>query len=352
MKLIDFGKKEFMKVNEFAKKEKYLAILFCIFVLVFAVFSIVKPDMFLLQTNLESMAFQFPEYGIMALGVMLAMISGGIDLSIVAVANFSAIIAVMIMKKIAEIAPEATIAGIFLAIAAAIIVGWLVGFFNGTLVARLKVPAILATLGTMQMLTGISVVLTKGKALNGVPPIYSETGNTPLFGFLPIPLILFIICFALVAFLVIKTVYGASLYAVGANLTAAKFSAVNYKKIISNTYALSGALSAVSGLIMISAYNSAKPDYGSAYMLQCVLIVILGGVSPTGGIGKVWGVLMAILTLQMVSSGMNMFNGLNVHYRSLVWGMLLLGMMVYTYFENNKKIGLNKPLKVSPAKGE
>jgi len=352
MKINEFAKKKFVKVSELVNKEKYLARLFGIFVLVFAVFSILKPGMFLLPTNLEAMAFQFPEYGIMSLGVMLAMISGGIDLSIVAVANFSAIIAVMIMKKIAGPSPDATIAGVFIAIAAAIIVGGLVGFFNGTLIARLRVPAILATLGMMQMLTGISVVLTKGKAISGVPPIYSETGNTPLFGFLPIPLVLFVICFSLVAFIVIKTVYGASLYAVGANLTAAKFSAVNYKRIISTTYALSGALSAVSGLIMISTYNSAKPDYGTAYMLQCVLIVILGGVSPTGGIGKVWGVLIAILTLQMVSSGMNMFNSLNVHYRSLVWGTLLLGMMVYTYFENNKKIGLHKPLKVSPTKGE
>ena len=321
------------------KQERHIFTLLVIFMVIFGVFVVLKPGTFLRPSNFEAMSFQFPEYGVMALGVMLAMISGGIDLSFVAVANFTGIIAVLIMQKAAGLPANQTILIIFVAMLVAIACGGLIGTANGMLVAYIGVPAFLATLGSMQMFTGLSIVLTGGRAIGKMPRIYSEFGNSQFFGFLPLPLLVFVICFVCVAFLLRYTSYGANVYLVGSNLQAAKFSAVNYKGVLIRTHLIAGILSAVGGLIMISSYNSAKPDYGSAYLLQCILIVILGGVSPFGGVGKISGVFIAILILQVTSSGINMFSSISVHYRSLIWGLLLLFMIVLNYYEERKRQG-------------
>jgi simple sugar transport system permease protein len=328
-----------MDIVRVVKKERHTFRLLGIFVLICGVFLLLKPGTFFRPSNVEAMSFEFPEYGIMALGVMLAMISGGIDLSFVAVANFTAIIAVLIMQRSAGLPVSQTVAVILLAMLVSTIGGCIIGLLNGMLVAHIGIPAFLVTLGSMQVFTGLSIVLTKGRAIGRMPGIYSETGHSKVFGVLPAPLLMFIVCFIFVAFLLRFTSYGANLYLVGANVRAAKFSAVNYKGVLIKTHMLVGMLSSIAGLIMISSYNSAKPDYGSGYLLQAILIVILGGVSPMGGVGKIGGVLIAILIAQVTSSGLNMFATINVHYRAVLWGLLLLIMIVVDYYEEMKKQG-------------
>jgi len=321
------------------KKERHSLRLLAMLIVICAFFLFLKPGTFTRPSNFEAMSFQFPEYGIMALGVMLAMISGGIDLSFVAIADFTSIIAVLIMQRSAGLPVNQTAGVILLAMLIAIVGGCIIGMVNGMLVAHIGIPAFLVTLGSMQVFTGLSIVLTKGRAIGRIPEIYSETGNSKLLGFLPPPLLLFMVCFVAVAFLLRYTSYGANLYLVGANVRAAKFSAVNYKAVLIKTHMFVGILSAAAGLIMISSYNSAKPDYGSGYLLQAILIAILGGVSPNGGVGKIGGVLIAILIAQVTSSGLNMFSAINVHYRSVLWGLLLLIMIVVDYYEEMKKQG-------------
>jgi simple sugar transport system permease protein len=326
--------------NNFIKldNQRVILILTLFFVIVF--FSIFKFDMFVSTGNFSSICAAFPEYGLMALGIMLAMISGGIDLSTVGIANFTSILAVKIMKT--------TMDGAFLksnstliiigAMAVSILIGTLIGYLNGNLISRIGIPPILATLGSFQLLTGLSIAITGGKTLSGLPEVYSEIGNNLILGIIPLPLIIFVICVIFTWYILNKTKYGLSLYFVGSNNVAAKFSGLNVTKIINKTYLYSGFLSAIAGLIMISNYNSAKADFGSVYSLQCVLIAILGGVNPNGGEGKIGNVILSIIILKLLSSGLNMFPNFNSFFSQFVWGTMLILLMVLNSLRTKMKI--------------
>jgi simple sugar transport system permease protein len=315
------------------KKEddRTVARLFFVLIGVFILMSALKPGLFLRGNNFISMATQFPEYGLMAIGISLTMISGGIDLAVVGTANLSAIIAA---KYLIATVPRGTpsdqaFGPILLAIALALLVGLAAGSFSGFLIARVKIPAILATLGTQQLFTGFAIVLTDGKPLSRLPALYSKIGNKELFGFLPAPFLLYAAAAIAAGFMLTRTVFGLKLFLVGTNAKAALYAGVETKTVLVKTYMISGLLSSLAGLIMMARANSAKADYGAVYTLQCVLIAVLGGVDPNGGLGTIRGVTLAVLILQFLSSGLNMFDHISNFYRDVIWGgVLILALIV------------------------
>jgi simple sugar transport system permease protein len=319
--------KKLNKVND-----NYTLLLLGMLAIVLVFFSILKFSTLWTVPTWQSMAMQLPEYGVMALGVTLCFISGNIDVSFVAVADFSAILAAfyMIQATGENASPEQVNLIIFVAVLIAIGIGALVGLFNGVLVSRLRLPAILATLATQMVFRGLSVVLTRGDAVTGIPGAYSEGGHANLFGFLPVPLLIFIIVFILIAFLLKYTTFGVKLYMIGANPKAAKLSAINVTRMINITFMLTGICAAVGGLLMMSTMSSAKADYGSSYLMTCILIPVLAGVLPDGGIGKMINVLISILIIQVISSCVNMFPELNSYYGNLIWGAMLVIVLMAT----------------------
>lgn len=287
--------------------------------------SALRPDQFLTLNNLRSMAFQFPEFAILSLAVTLAMLTGGIDLSIVGTANLSAILVAFFLRAATAsgVDPEAAI---FLGIALALGIGAAAGLINGVLIAKIGIPPILATLGTSQVFTGIGLGLTGGRAVLGLPDAFSFVGNGAIFGF-PVPFIIFGTCAVLLAVILNRTTFGEKVYLFGTNPLAARFAGLGNERIIIRTYLLCGVLSSIAGLIMMSRANSAKADFGASYILLCVLIAVLGGVNPYGGFGKVMGVVLAVLSLQFLSSGFNILRVSNFA-KEFVWGALLLAVMV------------------------
>lgn len=277
-----------------------------------------------------AMGMQFPEYGVMALGLCLSFISGGIDMSFVAVANLSAIVAVTILNSEAGLANQAQM--ILPAILAALVVGCATGYLNGRLITGFGIPPILATLAMRQVYEGIAIVLTQGKSQSLKDPLYATIGHEKAAG-IPVPVIVFALCFILLYFLLAKTVFGENLYMMGSNPKAARFSAMNVNRMTHMTYMLAGLMAAVGGALMISTYNSAKPDYGSSYSMQCILICILAGVSTFGGKGKLGNVVLSILIVQIISTGVNQFPTLNNNVRSFIWGVLLIFMMIINYLQ-------------------
>lgn len=288
-------------------------------------FLVVKTNAFLSTSTWQSMGVQFPEFGLMALGVMLTMITGGIDLSSVGVANMSAIVAATIMVAMAPrgASEGEQITAMLVAVLVALGLGLAAGVFNGFLVSVVRIPAILVTLGTLELFTGVAIVVSEGRPVGGLPIAYSMIVGAKIGG-IPVPLIIFAVMAALVWFALHKMAYGAKLYMLGSNATAAKFSGLNSMTLLMRTYAISGVCASVAGLVMLANYNSAKADYGVAYTLLTVLIVVLGGVNPNGGSGKLVGVLLAIAILQLLSSGLNMFPEISNFYRPLIWGGVLL----------------------------
>ena len=278
------------------------------------------------------MATQFPEYGVMTLGVMVCFISGNIDLSFVYLGNLAAIIACMFMKQInaGTIPVEQTGMVIIAAILIALAIGVIGGLLNGNLITRLGIPPILATLATQQVFKGISVGVTQGDAVSSIPELYGEIGHTDLFGFLPVPLLVFIVIFLIFAFLLRYTTFGEKLYMIGANPKAARFSAINTTKIVNTAFIINGVCAAIGGLLMVSSMNSARADYGSSYLMRCILILVLAGVLPDGGIGKIVNVLISIAIIQSHCNLRQHVPSDQFLLRQPDWGALLIIMLIAT----------------------
>lgn len=320
-------------------KDKNFNRLLILFLMIFVISSILKPSLFLRSSNFISMARQFPEFGIMAIGISLTMLTGGIDLSVVYTANLSAILAAKTMLFLSneQTAPLAMAGIIIISILVSLIVGTACGIFNGFLVTKIGIPPILATLGTQQLFWGLAIVITSGRSISGLPMMYFLIGNIDVFGFIPISLVFFAGIALLFSFLLNKTTYGSRLYLLGTNATAAKFSGLRNDRLLITTYAASGILAAFAGLIMMASTNSTKADYGSSYTMQCILIAVMGGIDPNGGKGNIRGVVLVIIILQMLSTVLNMFENISNFYRDIIWGLALLGIMVFNFITNNRR---------------
>jgi simple sugar transport system permease protein len=307
--------------------------------------TILSGGIFLSGDNFQSMGTQLPEVGLLALAIMITMLSGngGIDLSVVAVANLTAIIAGKITQSIFN-AETQGLEFAFLFPTLAVLAGLGCGLVNGMLVAFGNFTPILATLGTQLVFGGIAVVLTNGSALSlGYIDAFVQIGNGQLFG-IPIPFILFLIVSSILAWLFTNTRYGFRLYLTGTNAKAAHFAGINNRNILLLTYTVAGVLAALSGIISASRASSAKADYGSSYLLIAILISVMGGVNPAGGSGKVLGLVLASFALQMLSSTLNLI-GLSNFLKDFTWGLLLLLTIALTSSTANPAFNFFKPKK-------
>ena len=324
------------------RKDRHISRLVIMIVAWMIFMAITRFSKFYTVINFTTMASQFPEFGIMALGGMLCMITGGIDLSSVGVANVTSITMGMFMKT-QMVEGSISAFTMIAAFAMAICIGLVVGAINGALISKIKIPPILTTLGMNQLVTGISMVITGGNAVSDLPMNYAETINQKLIkvipgkrgvmqGVLPVQLIFFVVIALIVWFLLARTSFGKKIYMIGTNENVARFSGVKVDQMLIKTYAISGICAAIGGMIMLANYNSARSDYGSVYTLQCILIVVLGGVDPKGGRGKISGVLLAIILLRLLETGLNRFPQISSYYINLIYGAVLLLVMVLNYF--------------------
>ena len=324
------------------RKDRHISRLVIMIVAWMIFMAITRFSKFYTVINFTTMASQFPEFGIMALGGMLCMITGGIDLSSVGVANVTSITMGMFMKT-QMVEGSISAFTMIAAFAMAICIGLVVGAINGVLISKIKIPPILTTLGMNQLVTGISMVITGGNAVSDLPMNYAETINQKILkvipgkrgvmqGVLPVQLIFFVVIALIVWFLLARTSFGKKIYMIGTNENVARFSGVKVDRMLIKTYAISGICAAIGGMIMLANYNSARSDYGSVYTLQCILIVVLGGVDPKGGRGKISGVLLAIILLRLLETGLNRFPQISSYYINLIYGAVLLLVMVLNYF--------------------
>ena len=315
-------------------RDRHITRLLVIMALVLLAMAVLNPKVFYSASNFTSMAVQFPELGFLSIAAALVLMSGGIDLSVTGTAVLSGIVAARIM--LASDAPEGPSVGVVvLACIAALLVGLLCGAVNALLVARVGIAPMLVTLGTMNLFNGMGVVLTKGSALSGFPESFLAIGNGKVLG-VPVPLLLFVLATVILAFFLNRTKLGYKLCIYGSNPVASFFSAINNIRVVSVTYIMSGFVSAIAGLIMVSRVNTAKADFGSSYGLQALLVAVLGGVDPSGGSGKAAGIFIAIVTLQFLSSGFNLLH-VSSFLKDLAWGVLLVFVMVLNVVSARRK---------------
>ena len=286
--------------------------------------AVISGGTFLDIYNLQSMAGQVPEIGLLAIGVMLAMCAGngGIDLSGIALANLSGVLSAVVATSLfAGAEHEVAFSVVF--IAGAMLVGLLGGMFNGFLIARFNLTPILCTLGTQMAFTGLAVVVSEGRAVTvGSPHLLASIGNDALF-FVPISFLIFIGVATVVGAAVRYTPYGLWLMLMGTNPKAAYFAGFPKLRVTLATYAVSGTLSGLAGVIIAARNVNVKFDYGSSYLLIAILIAVMAGVKPEGGYGRVVCVVLSAIALQVMSSLLN-FGGLSNFVRDFAWGVLLL----------------------------
>ena len=299
------------------------------------VFSILSPNIFFSPNNFKSMSYQVPEIAILSIAVMLSMLTGGIDLSIVSISNAAALVAAWVMTSKSDTTGTESLMWILIACALGIIVGLIAGGINSILIAKLDVTPILATLATMTLFNGIAIGMTDGVSVSGLPQEFMRVGNGTFFG-IPTPFVLMIIIAGAVGIWINRTTLGLKVFLVGTNRKAAQYSVMGDRKVIAWVYLASGFLSALAGLIIASRTSAASPDFGSSYILLAIVIVVLGGVNPMGGFGTVTGVILATVVLQMVSSGFNALRFSQFFYLAAQGGVLIFVMILNVVLENRR----------------
>ena len=289
------------------------------------VFGLLLGDQLFSVGALQSMAFQLPELGILSLAMMVALLSGGLNLSIIATANLCALTMAWVLTHQVPGAEGFMWGGWqVIAVFAGIAVAAVIGVINGAVIAYLGVSPILATLGTMTMCKGLSIGLTRGNVISGFPDPIVFLGNGTISG-VPVAMIIFLALCAPVAVMLNKSPFGHKIYMIGSNEKATRFSGVDTRRVVLKIYVLSSLLAVAAALVMMARFNSANASYGESYLLVTILAAVLGGVDPFGGFGKVGGLMMALILLQVISSAFNLLN-FSPFLTVAIWGALIIGV--------------------------
>lgn len=301
--------------------------------LALALFTVMLPGRFLTDSTFMSMAFQLPELGLLTLAMFIAILSGGLNLAIIATANLTALfIAWTLMSALpADAGTGMQLLWLLIAIIGAMLIAAVIGVITGVMVTRIGAHPILVTLATMMTLNGIGIWLTKGAAVSGMPSVVQALGSNTLLG-MPLPLWVFLIAAALLALFLGKTRAGKCIYMGGSNINATWFSGINTHRMVILVYVISSLLCVLAGLIMMARFNSARMGYGDAYLLLTVLAIILGGTDPNGGFGRVTGVVLALIALQVLSTGFNLMN-ISQHVSLAMWGAVLIVVLAFKQFK-------------------
>ncbi len=292
--------------------------------LALALFALLLPGRFFTGSTFMSMAFQLPELGLLTLAMFIAILSGGLNLAIIATANLTSLFIAWLLLHFrpASAGTAMQLLWLGLGLAGALLIATLIGVITGLMVTRIGAHPILVTLATMMTLNGIGIWLTKGTAVSGMPETVRALGADTLLG-VPLPLWLFLAAAALLALFLGKTRTGKCIYMGGSNINATWFSGVNTHRMLIVVYVISSWLCVLAGLVMMARFNSARMGYGDAYLLLTVLAIILGGADPNGGFGRVTGVVLSLIALQILSTGFNLMN-ISQHFSLAMWGVVLI----------------------------
>ncbi len=323
------------KARGFAPHTRGLALLILV---IFAVMSFLVPDKFLRPYNFISLSFVAPELGLLSLAMMVTMMSGGIDLSVIGAANLAAILAGLFFHAVGG-AHGPALSGLSLPLVAggfaiALAVGILAGVLNGILIGWARITPILATIGSGQIFTGLALVLTGGPAIVGFPEYWNFIGNGTLAG-LAVPLWIFLAASLAIAIVLARSEFGISLALIGTNLKAAVYAGLFVRRTIFLSYVGSGVLAAIAGIILSGRTNAAKSDYGISYLLQAVLIAVLGGTDPAGGRASVLGIVLALAALMLLASGMQLLR-LSNFLVDATWGAFLLASIALNLWRSRR----------------
>jgi len=281
-------------------------------------------DHFLSAQNLINVVRQSVYLIIVSLGQMLALLTGGFDLSVGTIVALTSVVGAMAMAAVSAASPDNVWLAIAVGCLAGVAAGTLVGVTNGLGVAVFNVQPFMMTLGISSVGFGIALYLTGGVPVYGMPPQFGQVfGFGRIGGVVPVPVIVAIVICALTWVLVNRTALGRYFYAVGGNVKAAHLSGINTRLTLFLTYTLCGFLSAVSGMLLTARLETGEANIGASMPLESIAACVIAGVSLRGGVGRVGNVVLGALFINLVQNGMNLAK-IESYLQTVVLGALLI----------------------------
>ncbi|PPA87291.1 ribose ABC transporter permease [Brevibacillus laterosporus] len=276
------------------------------------ILSIVSSD-FLTVSNIFNVLRQVSINALIAFGMTFVILTGGIDLSVGSTLALSSALSAGMMASGGD--P-------FLAIVVGLLAGLVMGAFNGILVAKGNVAPFIATLATMTVFRGLTLVYTEGKPITGLPDSFGMVGKS-FFLQIPMPVIWMLLSFVALYFILKHTTFGRHVYALGSNEEATRLSGVSTTKVKIWVYSISGLFASLAGIILTSRLNSAQPTAGTSYELDAIAAVVLGGISLSGGKGWIVGTLIGAMIIGVLNNGLNLLN-VSSFYQLVAKGAVIL----------------------------
>ncbi len=281
---------------------------------------------FLKPSNLLNITNQIAVIAIVAIGMTMVIITGGIDLSVGSLMALSAVIATLLIREVFG-AREASPWGMTVACLAAIALAGVIGLFTGSLVTLFAIPPFIATLSIMLIASGLAQVLSDGESIYQIPNTFVWLGRGADLGSIPNAVVLMALLYILAHLLMTRTVLGRYIYAVGGNAEAARLSGVPVRRVIVLVYVLTGILAGLGGVILASQLQTGNPNYGLKYELYAIAAVVVGGTSLSGGEGKIISTLLGAFLIAVIHNGMNL-TGVRSHVQDIVLGSVILGAVL------------------------
>jgi ribose transport system permease protein len=281
---------------------------------------------FLKADNLLNIANQIAVIAILAIGMTLVIITGGIDLSAGSLIALAAVLAALLVRNVAG-AENASAMGMLWCGLAAIIVCAVLGLVNGLMVTLCAVPPFIATLAMMLVASGLAFIVAEGQSIYQLPESAVWLGRGADLAGIPNAVVLMVLLYALAHVLMTRTTLGRYIYAVGGNAEAARLAGVPVRRVLLMVYALGGALAGLGGVVMASQLKSGTPTYGVMYELYVIAAVVVGGASLTGGQGKVLATLIGALIIAVIQNGMNL-TGVESYTQKVVLGVVILAAVL------------------------
>ena len=297
-----------------------------VLIIMIAVFACFSKN-FLTVNTLFTILKKVAITGIISVGMTFVLLTGGIDLSVGSISGCTAVTAAILMKNYNLAIPFTLLITLVLAL--------IYGLFNGFCITKLNIPPLIATLGLQISLRGLAYIVTSGLPVFGFNNTFSKFASGTVLS-IPYPVILLAVIFVIGIFLLHKSTIGRHIYGIGGNEEASRLSGINVVRVKLFAYSVSGLLSGIAGLVLLSRTNSGQPSLGSGYEMDAITAVVLGGVSLNGGIGKLPMVIIGVLIMGILSTGMIMCS-INDYVQQLVQGLVLILAVAFSQFASKTK---------------
>lgn len=282
--------------------------------IVFTVSCSIMGKNFLTLNNVMNIINQASINAIIAIGASIVILTGGIDLSVGSVVGF---VGIFLALRIKDGVP------IPIAILMCLLCGALIGLFNGVLISYGKVPAFIATLGSMQAVRGLAQIINGGQAVSGFPLEIGALMKTKFFGVIPIGVLYVVIFYALMILVLTYTKFGRGIYALGGNSHAARLSGIKVKKQEILVYVISGVFAAFAGVMLLSRLLYADPSAGNSYEMNAIAAAVIGGISMSGGKGKLANTVVGAIILATLTNGLQIMN-VATYYQTVITGLVVI----------------------------